>query len=424
MGPMQSSAPSTPNEEQLTRRHWMLLLVLACVQFCHVLDFMILVPLGPALEKSLQINTRQFGLLVSSYGFAACFTALLLSRWVDRFDRKSSLLFLFGGFIFGTLLCACAPDYWVVLAGRLIAGGFGGVIGAAILTIVGDAFPVGCRATAMGTVMSAFSVASIAGVPGGLFLAEWSALGWRAPFAALTALSVLLFVLAARTIPPIRGHLGGSNHPLPFLDVLSRPAHLRAYALMFALVCSTFTMMPYLPKFLLDNVGFGLGHLQLMYLIGGIAALISTNVIGRLADSYSRLLVFRFLALATLLPLGLLSLLPRGTSPFLVLLLTTLMFILTSGRMVPAMAMITSAAEPGYRGGFMSVNAAVQLFGTGVAPVFASFLMPDARADEPLVGYPRVASFCVAVGLLAIYLGGLIRPAGRSETVTTVIEPE
>src|SRR5262245_46952535 len=144
---------NTLSEDHLTRRHWMLLLVLASVQFCHVLDFIIMVPLGPTLEKSLTINTRQFGVLVSSYGFAACVTALLMSRWVDRFDRKRSLLLLFAGFIAGTFLCAVAPDYWVLLAGRLTAGGFGGVIGAAILTIVGDAFPPGRRATAPGPVM-------------------------------------------------------------------------------------------------------------------------------------------------------------------------------------------------------------------------------------------------------------------------------
>src|SRR5262249_32631912 len=174
----------------------------ACVQFCHVFDFIIMVPLGPALEKSLHINTRQFGLLVSAYGFAACITALLMSRWVDRFDRKRSLLLLFGGFIAGTFLCAAAPDSWLLLAGGLLAGGSGGVIGAAGLTIVGAAFPPARRATATGAVMSAFSVASIVGVPGGLFLAEWSATGWRAPFAALTALSVPPFVLPLRASPP------------------------------------------------------------------------------------------------------------------------------------------------------------------------------------------------------------------------------
>lgn len=424
MEPPRSSGAGLRREHTLTRRHWMLLLVLASVQFCHVCDFIIMVPLGPALERSLHIHTRQFGLLVSAYGFAACVTALLMSRWVDRFDRKRSLLLLFAGFIAGTFLCAVAPDYWVLLAGRLVAGGSGGVIGATILTIVGDAFPPGRRATATGVVMSAFSIASIAGVPGGLFLAEWAAAGWRAPFAVLTAVSVVLFVLAVFAIPPIRGHLDGASRAISFLEVLSRPAHLRAYALMFALVCSTFAMMPYLPKFLVDNVGFSVGQLQLMYLFGGVAALVSMNVVGRLADRYSRLLVFRILASAALAPLLLLSVLPQGAPTALVLAITTLVFVLTSGRMVPAMAMITSSAEPAYRGGFMSVNAAVQLFGTGVAPILAGWLMPDSQPDEPLSGYPIVASICVAIGVLAVYLGGQIRPASAHEAPLEVPKSE
>src|SRR5262249_41869196 len=156
----------------------------------------------------------------------------------------------------------------------------------------------------------------------------------------LTVLSLLLFVLAVLAIPPIRGHLGGVNEPLPFLDVLLHPAHLRAYALMFVLTCSTFAMMPYLPKFLIDNVGFDEDDLPLMYLLGGSAALVTMNIVGRLADRYSRLLIFRLLASAALVPLFLLSVLPDGTSVVVVLLFTTLIFILTSGRMVPAMAMI------------------------------------------------------------------------------------
>src|SRR3954464_3878852 len=150
MGPSPAPNADPVDADQLTRRHWLLLLVLACVQFCHVFDFIIMVPLGPALGRSLHVNTREFGLLVSSYGFAACITALLMSRWVDRFDRKNSLLLLFGGFIAGTFLCAAAPGYWVLLAGRIIAGSFGGVIGACVLTIVGDAFPIARRATATG----------------------------------------------------------------------------------------------------------------------------------------------------------------------------------------------------------------------------------------------------------------------------------
>ena len=90
--------------------------------------------------------------------------------FLDRFDRKTALLWLFLGFATGTLLCALAPTYRLLVAARAIAGAFGGVTGAVILAIVGDVIPEYRRGEAMGMVMSAFSVASIFGVPLGLVL--------------------------------------------------------------------------------------------------------------------------------------------------------------------------------------------------------------------------------------------------------------
>src|SRR5262249_50560025 len=125
--------------EPLTARHWLLLLVLAAVQFSHIVDFMLLMPLEPQLETSLHIDTRQFGYGVSSYGLAAFLSGLLLARWVDHFDRKRALLGLYAGFTVGTLLCAVAPGYPFLLLARFVAGAFGGVAAATVLAIVGDA---------------------------------------------------------------------------------------------------------------------------------------------------------------------------------------------------------------------------------------------------------------------------------------------
>src|SRR6202040_1140318 len=97
--------------------------------------------------------------------FSAGLASLLAARFLDRFDRKRALLGLFAGFILGTLLCAIAPSYPLLLLARAVAGAFGGVCGANVLAIIGDAFPDSRRGTATGVVMSAFSIASIMGVP-------------------------------------------------------------------------------------------------------------------------------------------------------------------------------------------------------------------------------------------------------------------
>ena len=98
---------------RLSAREWALLLVLATVQFTHVLDFVIMMPLGPKLQDDLQLSPKdfpaQFSLIVSAYGVSAGICGLLAARVLDRFDRKRSLLVLFVGFAVGTLLCAPGP---------------------------------------------------------------------------------------------------------------------------------------------------------------------------------------------------------------------------------------------------------------------------------------------------------------------------
>jgi MFS transporter, DHA1 family, inner membrane transport protein len=179
----------------LTAREWLLLLVLAAVQFTHIVDFMIIMPLGPTYNREMGLRPDEFGHVVAAYTISAGIAALFASRLLDRFGRKAALLCLYSGFIAGTFLCAIAPNYIMLLVARTVAGAFGGVAAAVVLAIVGDAFPDARRGAATGVIMSAFSVASIAGVPFGLKLEEWYS--WHAPFVALAGLGVGVLGLAA-----------------------------------------------------------------------------------------------------------------------------------------------------------------------------------------------------------------------------------
>jgi predicted MFS family arabinose efflux permease len=404
----------------LTGRQWLFLFLLAAVQFMHIIDFMIIMPLATELENDLGASTRKFGLIVSIYSFGAAAAGLALAPLLDRFDRKHSLLTLFAGFTLSTLACAFAPGYWSLVIARLLTGAFGGVVASSVLAIVGDAFPPGRRATAMGAVMSAFSVAFIAGVPAGLYLAEQSVYGWRAPFVVLGGASVLMLLFACWIMPSVAGHL--EHERLPFGEVIFHPNHLRAYALMIALVMNTFTMMPYIAAFLEKNVQRTKQDIGLMYLLGGAATLLTMNLVGRLADRFPRLAIFRVLVLLALIPMLALPWLPAGSALWLTLLITTALMVLTSGRMVPAMAMITSAAEPRYRGSFLSCNAAVQQLAAAVAPLVAGFIMGDVKKGEPLVRYDVVAFLGAMAAVASIVLAGQLRPAAPVETVAFDVE--
>jgi DHA1 family inner membrane transport protein len=405
----------------LSRSEWLVLLALAAIQFTHVLDFMIVMPLGPELKESLHLNPQQFSLIVAVYGFSASLAGLLASQFMDRFDRKTSVLWLYAGFTLGTLMCALAPSYELLMAARAVAGGFGGVVGAGILTIIGDAFPDVRRGRAMGVVMSAFSVASIAGVPAGLYLADW--LGWRTPFGVLTGLGVVVLVGVYFTLPSMRGHLGRAsrNDATPWA-VLVRPTHVRAYLLMTSLMLGSFMIAPFFADYLVSNVGLRKGELPYVYLCGGLATLMTMTWFGRMADRFGKLPVFRVLALLTLVPLGIVTNLPAV--PLLtVLAVSTLFMVASSGRMVPAMALITASAEPRYRGSFLSVNGSVQTMAMGLASTLAGRLLGQTD-DGQLTGFPVVGALAMIAVLASVWLAGRLRPAPGGEEAAVVLVSE
>ena len=400
-----------PGDSRLTGREWLLLLVLAAVQFTHIVDFMILIPLGSIFiggKGDIHLTPDQFGLVVSAYTISAALASLLAARFLDGFDRKTSLLGLFAGFTVGTLLCAVATNYAFLLFARAVAGAFGGVCAATILAIIGDAFPDARRGRAMGAIMSAFSVASIAGVPIGLMVAD--GYGWRTPFYLLGAIAAVVLAVAAWALPSFRGHMSRSGPAVSVLQVASDPNHVRAFALMAALVASSFLVAPFLPTVLVANVGVQQTDIKYIYLCGGIVTLVTLPLVGRLADRFSKLGIFRVMALATCVALVLITILPAGAGLLAVLAVSTYMFIATSGRMVPGMALITASSPPETRGSFMSLNSAVQQFGMGLASWIGGLMLHQA-ADGTLAGYPLAGLAAAGFSLFTVYLAGRLRPA-------------
>jgi MFS transporter, DHA1 family, inner membrane transport protein len=395
---------------------WPLLFVLAAIQFTHVLDFIIMMPLGPLYTRELGLEPWQFGLLVSVYGFAAGISSLLLAAFIDRFDRKHAVLFLYGGFTVGTLCCAIAPDYLTLLLARCVAGGFGGVIGAITLAIIGDAFPENRRGLATGVVMSAFSVANIVGVPAGLELA--SDIGTWVPFAALAGFSALLWASAFFVLPSLRHHQ--AHGPAPSVgEILRNPTHLRAFALMVCLVLSTSTLFPYFPNYLVFNLGLDpKDDMRTVYIFGGLATLISMPLIGRLADLFGKRPVYRVMALGTMTAIVVFTNMDRAPLP-LVVGLTTAFWVVASGRMVPAMALITSSARPAYRGSFMSLNNSVQLLVMGAAAVAGGFLLSQPDPNGPIYGLPLVGALSGVMTLASVFLVGYVRPADAAPAAPT-----
>jgi predicted MFS family arabinose efflux permease len=388
------------------------LLTLAGIQFSHVLDFMIMMPLGPVLMASFGIGTHEFGLLVASYSFSAAISGILAATFVDLFERKRLLLIVFTLFGLATLACGLAPGYSTLILARGMAGVFGGIMGALVQTMIADAIPFSRRARASGVVSSAFSISTIAGVPLSLWLANH--FGWRAPFLLIAALAVVFLGIGLRFLPELRHHLSEEKraHLLSAtFSVLGDANHRRALLFSALIIFSGFTVIPYITVYAVNNVGIDKHDIPIIYLVGGSATFFTARLIGHWADKHGKVEVYRLVAALAMLPILLLT---HGWPMPLWgwLIISTSFFVLISGRMIPAIAIVASSAEPKLRGTFMSLNATVQSLAMGLATTLAGFLT-SLDASGRIVGYPLVGYVAVAANLVAMWFVSRIVMHGR-----------
>ncbi len=395
-----------PQDAALRERS--ILLVLLGVQFTHLMDFMVLMPLGPQFMRIWDISPAQFAVLVSAYTLSAALASVLCGFYVDRFDRKRALLLIYGGFAVSTLLCAAAPDFSWLLAARTVTGAFGGIAGAAVYSIVGDIVPDARRGTAMGIVMTAFPISAVAGVPLGLTLAN--IFDWRAPFVFLAAVSSVVLVCAMWLLPRMDAHVAQarSRHPLrQAIAVFSDTNHLRALTLTAVMIFGGFSVIPFIAPYMVANVGLAETDLPLLYLFGGAATVYTSRLWGRLSDRHGKHRMFTIVSGISVIPLLLTTNLP--TAPVWVAIGTMVLFmVFVSGRFVPAMAIVTGASQPALRGAFMSFNSAIQQLGSSAASLSSGFIIGHSASGQ-LTGYWISGLIAVGCTFAAIWLARKVR---------------
>jgi DHA1 family inner membrane transport protein len=384
------------------------LLTLGAVQFTHVLDYMIMMPLGAQLMRVFQITPAQFTQLVACYGLAAAASGFAGGFFMDRFDRKRALLVLYGGFGISTMACGLAPTHHWLMAARLAAGAFGGLAGSMVTAMVGDVIPPARRGRAMSVVGAAFPVASVLGVPTGLVLA--GKYGWHAPFFMLAGCAATILLLASAALPHLRTAVHDHQPRRQMREILSHGLHLRAFAVGAVIVMAGGVLIPFIAPSFVANVGLDEKiQLPLAYAAGGVATMISMPLIGWLSDHVDRLWLLAWLSAAAAIVV--LVLVRLGPSSLGVAALMMALFMVTmSGRFTPAMTMVTNAVEARYRGGFMSVNAALQQASSGLANVMAGWFVTRDPAGH-LVGYPVLGYISVGFFILAVLFAFELRAA-------------
>ena len=362
----------------MSKNERIILFLLAGLHFTHILDFIIMMPLSNYLIPYFKITAFQFSILVASYSLSAFFSGLFIAIFIDRFDRKRSLVLAYLGFLIGTIACGFAPSYGLLLAARILAGLFGGIIGAQVLSIVADLFTYERRGRAMAAVMSAFAIASIAGVPLSLYFTNLFNFDWHVPFLMIGSVGLILIPLVIRFVPKMTDHIKPiekRGHPMESLILVIKNRDQRS-ALLFAglLMMGHFLIIPFINPYIEFNKGFSKDMIPMIYLIGGIASLFAALYLGRVSDRIGKLPVFLFSVFFSLFMVLLITRMPDVHYSVL-LGFFALWFMLATGRAVTSQAMISEVVTAEQRGSFMSINGSVQQLGSGFASLIAGAIV-------------------------------------------------
>lgn len=382
----------------------LVLFLLASLQFTNIVDFMIIMPLGPQLMRIFAITPMEFSFIVSAYTISAGVSGFASAFFLDSFDRKKALVTVYFGFIVGTLFCGISDNYIVLMIARVVTGLFGGLMSALVLSIISDLIPIERRSSAMGIVMAAFSAASVLGVPFSIYIADLYT--WQVPFYFLAGLGSIIFVFIFKYIPNMSDHKINADKSVSRLkivtNILSNPNQQKALLLMCVLMLGQFTVIPFIAPYFVKNVGFTETELTWVYLIGGLLTIFTAPFFGKLSDKHGRYRVFKFLAVISLAPLILIT--QMGEQPLVIaLIFSSLFMVFISGRVIPAMTIITSTAKPQNRAGFMSINSSVQQFSAGIASFIAGLIVIEGPHGE-IYQYDYVGYFAVAASIVAIFI--------------------
>jgi len=371
-----------------------LVVLLAAVTFVNILDFMMVMPLGPDLARNLGIPLSQLGLLGGSYTAAAAIAGLVGSTFLDRFSRRIALAVAMVGLAGATALGAAAQGMFSFIVTRIAAGCFGGPASALVFAIIADVIPPERRGRAMGAVMGSFAFASIIGVPIGLELATFS--GWRTPFLTVGAIGLIMAALAITILPPLRGHLErGPQAPLRSIrSFLTDHNVLLAASATLVTFLGTFLWVPHIATYVQFNLGFAREKLGTLYMAGGAMALVSMRLGGAWVDRSgpNRVTVLGSAVMVTTLAAAFLTTVPPV--PIFVLFMGLMM-----GNSLRSVALNTLASRvppPAERARFMSIQSAIQHMAAAVGAVLSSALLSEGQAHH-LVGMNTVAF--VAIGL-------------------------
>ncbi len=342
-------------------------------------QIMIISPILPRIGEELSIGDSILGTLITVYALMVGLFAVICGPISDKIGRRRILLLGTGLMTVSLCMHALIVDYWSFLGVRVVSGAAGGVLSGSAVAYIGDYFPYNRRGWATGWVMSGSAFGQIAGIPLGVILA--GQYGFRIPFYMFAVTMGLTFLLIWFRVPQpqvqrTRGRLTVRGAVADYLTMIRRREIAAAAVAFFMMFLGVSFYVVYFPTWLERSLGATPNQIASLFLVGGIANVITGPQAGRLSDRIGR----KGMILLSCIGLSLVMLLTtvvvrdfRMAYPFFFVLM-----ILVAMRISPFSAMLTALVSDERRGSLMSLTVALGQVGFGLGgaisgPLYAEF---------------------------------------------------
>lgn len=378
-----------------------LIITVALLQFVNILDFMIVMPLGPDFSKSLGIPASDIGVIGGSYSISAAVVGIIAALFLDKFPRKSAILFCLSGLAVATCLTVLAWDKHSVIASRLLAGAFGGPLTALANAIIIDYIPEERRGRAIGKVAGGFAAASIFGVPFGLELA--SRISWHAPFIVTTLLAIFILLVAYKTLPYAEAKDKNSKFKdslKQLIGMLKSELAILTYMTFSLIMFGGFMIIPNISAHVQLNLNYPRESLGMLYLVGGSISFFTMRFAGAIVDKTSS--TIGILVFSSILLFAIYFGFYDYSFGVPVILIFVLFMVASTGRMICVQTVSSKVPKSNERAAFASIQTTVMNFSSATGAIISSWVLVE--TSNSLVGIEKLALFSMMVLMVIPFL--------------------
>ena len=240
------------------------------------------------MSDDLGVSEAIIGQLVTLYALTFAICRPILVKLTNRYPARPVLLWTLVIFIVGNGIIAVAPNFTILVIGRILSSAAASLIIVKVLALTAMLTIPKNRGKMIGVVYTGFSGANVFGVPIGTMIGDW--IGWRFTFVFIIVISLIAGLLMLKYLPTTtelnqanRMYNNVSDDNQVTTHIVRPVEVVKFLAITLLILIANSVTFVFINPLILEN-GHSMGYVSLALLVNGVAGVVGTSMGGVLAD--------------------------------------------------------------------------------------------------------------------------------------------